>query len=246
MNMTKRYIYKPGVAYCAIVVGALLTFGCGYNPTDYKAGRPDSLVSMSAMPDTIPADGQSTATILLVIQNPEDKEARHVTLTTTSGAFGQTGTNQSVVLTTDSRGMAETRLRAGLQVDEALLEASIGTLLTRAQVVFARAWPETCVVDPGGFTLAATTNATASMTAMLLRTVGKPTQGIAVVYAAVDSMSRPIGEFRGATLSDASGVSTVQFWVGQTSYRGPALITASVAVPGRAIIGSAKIQIVAP
>jgi hypothetical protein len=187
------------------------------------------------------ADGATLTTVVVRVDTTIAVDKRAVTLTTSAGSF--VGDAHTIV--PDATGTAIALLQSPNDSTTAMVRAEVNGVVTAAQIVFRRARPERIDLLPGAFTLKAGIDNELTVTAKVRRTVGTPSPGAVVSFAATDGSAehRPVGTFLPATaVVDAQGVATVRYTSADSTMRGPVTIRAS----SDSAVATATVQVVAP
>ena len=191
----------------------------------FATPNPDNIVKFdNNLLTNTTADGVSTLALRAVINNATPAALRKVTFASDQGTLANGQTTQDVI--PDANGIAATTLRSGT-------EGTANVSITHRNVTrtmafnFTRAYPDTIMLL-SNFTLQAGLANSTTITTQLNRNIGKPGMNFEIDYTAADNLGNSIGQFKNATLSNASGMATVLFSAGNTAYRGPVLITATV------------------
>ena len=230
------------MGFAALLIVATTILSCAHDTDDYllyEDGSTDVLTLAVAM-DTVPADGAMVVGLVAHIDPNARSGMRTIAFATSAGTI------KTPQVEIDRLGNATTTLVPTLEPGIAYVDAKVGTVLVRRQVVFERAWPDTVVVDAGSFTLRAEDGAATKLSALLLHADGFASTKTEVVFTARDSLGVALGHFRDITRSDSQGRATAEFEVGTISYRGPVLIDATVLAPDGTRHGETSLRLVNP
>lgn len=197
---------------------------------------PSQVITLSANPAAVAADGASTITIVARVSPNLPAGRRSVTFRTTVGQFlpGRTG---EFTIEADGSNSAQATL-VSTTAGSARVTATVDGTTADTNVQFTTALPDSVFVSPAAATLRSGESTLVTVT--LLRNVGEVSPRLQVDYSAVTNTGTPIGSFSSVTLS-ANGVSTATFNVGLTVYLGPVTVRASV---GGGAAGAGTVQIV--
>lgn len=121
----------------------IIVFGC-YRDKDYlptKVNADEVILSLSATPDTIPADAQSFAYILAELPLDATDTKSTVTFTTSKGNFDNNSKtiSQTAVLVNDNgsnKRIAKVKLFSTSQIDTAEISATVANVTKTTRVVF--------------------------------------------------------------------------------------------------------------
>lgn len=193
----------------------------------------DSILRFTQVPAPLPADGATTATIIVTVAPTIPAASRSVTFTTQAGSFVQGGT-----VTPLADNTARVDLRAGSSLGGTRIVASVAGFATDTVIQFAPALPDTILLD-GGLTV--TAGQEVVVRGRLFRSVGTATPGTLVVFDA-SSGGNPVGLFRLVQPSNSSGLAEATFAaIGITP---PSTVTLRATIPGTAKVGTTQIQVV--
>jgi hypothetical protein len=197
----------------------------------------DVIISMTAQPTTVEADGVSKVLITVQLPDYSLEGKRSITLTTSKGLFEVEGKN----ITTITAGNVTTQdgvhvigyvnLITSTDVGVATVKATSGNFSQSANITFKNANPDMIYlqVDKLNYKPDATTEVT--LTIQLTRNTGTGSVSInqAVAIVATDSLNNPIGQFRNKTiLTDATGKCVNYFSLPLTNnYTGKVIFTAT-------------------
>jgi len=210
---------------------------------DFTTIDSNSIIQISASQGAIPADGLSTSTILATIKEGWLGADRKVTVTTTFGTLdGPTQT--TVTPTADAQGRVSVLLRSPKETGFSQVTVTASGVSNFVTVTFAQALAESIHLQTNSAFLKASTAEKVHVTATLLRAFGTVSKNTAVVFRAVDSAGGTIGAFSAIELSDANGIAGADFSVGNHTYRGTVVITASI--PSLGLSTSVQIVIIDP
>ena len=114
---------RPPVTLAAAALG-LVFAACANLDT---VVTPDTVLTLTATPQSLPANGFATATIVAEIDPRSDERFRDIGFHTTQGSFpaGTSARATSIVVTANSEGRAIATLQAGAQVGVATVTAEI-------------------------------------------------------------------------------------------------------------------------
>lgn len=224
----------------SVLAGALAA-GC-YDPDPAGPDVDVDGLSLSLSTHSAPADGETIILVMVEVPNDARGEGRKISLTTSLGTLeGATSGVLSLVANAESQATAE--LRAPSRTGTARIRLTVAGVIREDSVRFVAAPPTRIDVDAAKFALSAGIRNETTVTAILRRVPGKVPPGASVVFTARrGDTGQEIGWFSTAPPSDANGIVTVRFSAGDTSYRGPAIITAEHAESG--LTGTTQLQIV--
>lgn len=243
LDLSLKSPEKSGTGYISAEIGGLKTTKTILF-TEADPAKSLTVSTVSALTN-VEADGVNSTTITVKVLGNTDLSRNNITLRTSAGTFIETGTT-NFAAKPNSNGILAVQLKAPRDPSTALVtvETTPPTSRTTISINFTRADADNIVVDPGTFTIKASTNEQVLITAQLLRNLGKglPSPGAVVefdAFDAIDGVTR-LGQFRAKTLSDATGKATALFTVGNTSIRREVII---VVTSGTAT-GQARLLIV--
>jgi hypothetical protein len=224
----------------AVRVGAFMALAACYDP-DLTDPTPDAAVSLVVGTHTGPADGETLVTLAVRVPPHARGDDRNVTFTASLGFLGNDGNVRTVTANAD--GSAVTDLRAPVSPGLARIRATVAGVIREDTVRFTAAFPERVVVEPQTFTLQAGATHEIPVAVTLWRSVGMVSAGAQVTLAARRAdTGEAIGQFSTPAPSGASGIVSVRFTAGDTSYRGAVVISASHGESG--VSGRADIRII--
>jgi hypothetical protein len=227
--------------FFGVVTAAALVTGC-YDPDPAGPDVDVDGLSLSLSAESAPADGETIVLVLVDVPSSARGEGRKITLTTSLGTL-EGATSGTLALVANAEGRATAELHAPTRTGIARIRSTVAGVIREDSVRFTAAPPTRIDVDAAKFTVAAGMRNETTVTATLRRVPGKITPGASVVFtAARGDTSEAIGFFSTAAPSDANGVVTVRFSAGDTSYRGPVIISAKHVESG--LIGTTQLQIV--
>jgi hypothetical protein len=213
-----------------VLVGALLCAACDANPaapTPVSASAPQ--VTLTATPETIPADGASTLQLALAVADTSGLYLKQVTFTADRGTLlGATTGAQAVPL--DITNVATVTLQAPTEPGMALVRANIGSVSIVRPVTFSEAYPTDLVIALDHYTVV-DTGVVVTVTVQVRRPTGVPSPGARITFTATMDSVNPFGVFAGTTLTDATGKATAQYVVADLrTVTGPTTVTIRAAV----------------
>lgn len=215
---------------------------------DFRPVDPEEILRLSAARATADADGASRIQIYADVSPSLPSGQRTVTFKSELGTFAGTASLQTTMDTADAGNRATATLVAPLVVGLDRITAEVSGVSSHVGVDFVRAFPDQIVVDPGDTQLQASFADSTVVTATLVRVnlPGDVTLNTPVVFKAVDPATETDLRltFTGNNLSMSGGKVMVTLTAGDTAYRGPARIDATV--EGTGVVGSGVIQIVDP
>lgn len=189
---------------------------------------PTSLLSVGTIrvDHSAPADGATELRVVVGVDPAIPRDKRTVALHASAGTFEG---KSDISLNAGDADSVVTLLRAPSQVDTALITAMIGSSISRAEVAFTRAYPDSLTLSAGKFTLDTGITTTTTITATLRRLVGKPTAGATVSFAAFDTIvtAHRHGLLSQALPSDTNGQVTVSYSSGDNAFLGQIWIVAT-------------------
>lgn len=237
---------RPGPAIAsAILLTAGLT-ACNAL-SDAVSEDPENLLVLSVNPETIPADGASTATLKARVPAGAMPDDRLVIFSTSAGTFvdGSIVSSDPIEIPADVHGIATVQLRSELAAGSAIVRAEAGSVARKGRVHFVLAAPQQVFVTSDTLVLSVGASDTAGVEATLFRTQGVPSVGLPVEWSAVDPVGAPVGGFTSVTLSDDQGKATATYAPGITAFRGDVTLRALVRDPssGASVQGETTVQI---
>jgi len=183
----------------------------------------DDVFKIDAFTDNIPSDGVSTIAIPVSMNKNLAAADRKITFSSTAGSFQ---VPSPVVITADSDGKLTGYLKHNTPGPVYVTLSAVG-IIRNITVNFAKANPDFLLLN-GNASLAHGINNATTLTINLKRTTGNPNADFLFDYKAVDASGNVIGIFSNGTSSNASGLATVSYTVGETDYRGVVNITVSL------------------
>ncbi|MHA4812377.1 hypothetical protein ACX0G9_30065 [Flavitalea flava] len=191
----------------------------------FIAPDPDAIVRFAdGQIRTVPADGVTTLDIKTLINNNTVATQRKVTFATDQGTFSNSQSTQEV--TPDAKGFAVTTLKSAVEGTASVTITHRNITRTMA-FTFTRAYPDGIALN-SDFTINAGIGNKITIQAQLIRSIGKSSPGIGILFTAADNMGHTLGQFKNAILSSTDGLASIDFSAGSGSYRGPVTITAVV------------------
>jgi hypothetical protein len=192
----------------------------------FTAVMPSDVVTIGASPGSVAADGQTAITVTATVAAGLPSGSRDVTFRTTLGQFLP---ERDSTATRSADGSNLTRINlVSTTPGDTRITATVDGTTADTGATFVPALPDRVFVSVTEATLQE--NGSTSVRAELLRTRGTPSPKGTVRYTAVKSDKTSIGTFSKVTLGDPSNgdiVSTAEFNVGETTYRGPVTIRAT-------------------
>jgi hypothetical protein len=236
--------FRIGVARAAVVAAALASTSCNIIG-DAPSALPVGNINVTSH-DTVggkvsaPADGSTVLLVVVHFDAAIPRDQRSVAIHTTTGTFEGKSDITEIAGDADS---VIAYLRTGTQVDTAYITATVGTALSRTEVVFRRAYPDSIKLTAPQFTLDTGLTNAVTITANLKRLVGRATAGTSVVFSAVDSLnpSTSIGTFSEAFPSDTAGQVAVKYSSG-TYFIGTVKIGAATRGNGKTLTDSVPLS----
>ncbi len=199
----------------------------------------DSIIRFRDVPDSLPADGASVATVTVTVAPALPTASRTVQFQSSLVVFVQNN-GSTLGSTADAGNVAFADIRTPSQIGLAHITATVGGFAQDTTIPVVWAYPDTVLLDPGLFTMKVTEQA--PVVATLLRRIGKPTPNTFVTFTAFDSTGTSRGQFRAIQESDPQGLAKASFQpIGVTP---PALLTLRALVDGNGKAASATIQVV--
>jgi hypothetical protein len=229
---------------CAVV---LLVWGCKQTPPIVtpvdKVQINSSQISDTVLQDNAPADGVSTNELQFNSDASVDSFNSTVTFSISQNALFSNDSSQiTAPINTQEHATASAfSLMPGLYT----FTATVGGTTTQGQTTFTTAWPQEVSVYSDSAFLTSMPGISAGITATLLRSPGKVSSGIFVIFSASDSTmsGRVVGIIDKSTVLDSAGLAVTQYYVMDTSYHGVVLINAAVGIsPGDSVRGNTRIQ----
>ncbi len=210
----------------------------------FVAADPESVIRFLAAPARAPADGAtlSTFTVQLSPALPLDTQ---VEFTTTAGGFGAAAA-PSVMVPIDGSFQASADLQSPAAIGSARVTASAAGFSRSARIDFHRALPDGITVATAAAQVAASADASVTVTGTFLRDVGTVTAGTVATFTATDAAGAPVGQFRNlTTVGQATPrVATADFFPGTTAVRG--LVTITVGTDEGSVTGAGVVEIIDP
>jgi len=206
---------------------------------------PIDVIELTSSVTEAPADGatifQVTATVAPGLAGTD----RQVTFTTTRGTFplSTPPNQQTITATADAGNRVTVDLKAGTEVDTAVIRATVAGVTAETRVRFVPALPDFIVLKLDSVTLKADNMAKVHLVAELHRSLGHVTRGTVVQFSAVIAgTTTPVDLiYRNVTPSDENDEASVDV-IAPTSAP-QTTVTLLATVPGGAV-GRANIQIV--
>ncbi|HEX9945857.1 MAG TPA: hypothetical protein VGG03_27940 [Thermoanaerobaculia bacterium] len=200
----------------------------------FVAAQPDETIQFVTAPERAPADGATLTTFTVQVSPSIPQASRKVTFTATGATFsnGQSSFEANV----DAGNRASADLKSPSQIGTSRVLATINGVTREVSVSFVRALPDAIVVtaQPDSVPAAATSKVT--ITATLLRDVGRVTDGTIVIFKA------PVGRFTNITRT-VNGVATADYYPGAGGAR---LVTVIVGAQDTEVTGSVVVELTAP
>jgi adhesin/invasin len=197
----------------------------------FVAGSPTSVITVSAAPSSVPADGVTSITVSATVAAQLPSGRRSVAFRTTLGQLTPLSADA------DASNVARTTL-VGTTTGVARITATVDGVTAETTAQLTPAWPDRVFVAPDVVELKSGGNTPIRVT--LVRNFGAVSPRLEVSYSARTGSGAVIGSFSRITLAENS-VSTATFNLGTTPYLGP--VTISAVVEGGAT-GTATVQIV--
>lgn len=205
--------------------------------------NPDDIIRFVEVPPTAEGDGATQYRVTVQTASALFDGQRKVTFRVPEGRFAESNSpTADVPVGPENR--TSVHFIAPVRVGSVVLVASVAGFSREFVVNVRPALPDRVVVEAGRFTLAAGVDKETTITARLRRSFGTPTPGLVVSFSATDSLDHPIGMFRNIQPSDATGQASAIYTAGNTLYRGPVRLVATVAE--NAVKGTSTLQIVDP
>ncbi len=222
------------------VPGAIDRATVRFDPLD-----PADIIQLSASAAEAPADGATILQITAMVAPGLAGTDRQVTLTTTRGTFplSTPPDQQTIQATADAGNRATVDLKAGTEVDTAVIRATVAGVTGETRVRFVPALPDFIVLKPDSVTLKADNTAKVHLVAELHRSLGHVTRGTVVQFSAVIAgTTTPVALiYRNVTPSDENDEAEVDVFAPTSTPQ--MTVTLLATAPGGAI-GRANIQIV--
>jgi hypothetical protein len=233
-RLLRRHVRESSLCGAAALLSLI---ACSSFLEPLPAPRPLSV----ELPETAIADGATLTPVVVHVDTTLGVDKRTVTLTTTAGSF--VGDANAII--PNETGTAIALLQSPTDSTIAIVRAKVNGVVNAAQIIFRRARPERIDLLLGAFTLKAGVANELTVTAKVRRTVGTPSPGAVVSFAATDGSAdhKPVGTFLPSTaVVDAQGVATVRFTSADSTVRGPVAIHVS----SDSATATATVQVVAP
>ncbi|WEK34604.1 MAG: hypothetical protein P0Y53_19125 [Candidatus Pseudobacter hemicellulosilyticus] len=214
---------KAGRAIIRVTRGDFLLEDSVY----FTAPDPEQLIRFT--PGSFPAgvaDGATAIEIKAQINNKMPAGRRKVSFRTDGGSFAAGSTVNSVEIEPDASGLARVLLRSR-QEGFSTVTVEHNGINRSAEVEFKKAMPDQLSVETP-FTIQAGIASQVTVTAQLSRQTGLPSSGFEILYTAFTKDGAAIGLFKTQKASGADGKATVLYSAGNTTYRGPVTITATL------------------
>lgn len=195
----------------------------------------ESIIIGFTVPESVPADGKSTAAIEIKIPSKSAADRRTVTFKTTRGIFEQIDKNETTVKAEFNDAgelVAKTSLRSTVSVEDALVTASIGGITDSKMIRFAAAAPDDILLHTDKQAIYPGYESEATISIILIRNTGKVSEKTPVTFTVVDekgtllSHENKIYIRNSNLLSDESGKCSFVLSVGNSAYLGKLKIMA--------------------
>lgn len=208
---------------------------------DFVSVTASDVLSVGASSSTAPADGATLTRVFADISPNLPTGQRTVTFKTNFGTFASSG-QKTETATADASNRASVDLKSDLQAGDARITASIAGSSVETTVKFTTALPESLLVLPAKLTIHATPTDDTLVTVKLLRPVGVPSLGTAVVFKVVKAGTTDDLHFlvRNQTTSNDKGEVTANISAPNDAFKGTATIIATVGN----VSGEANIEVV--
>lgn len=244
-------IYRSGTTTGPLIVIATVVETSGMTVTETQVSTRlaleltgtdgDRVIRFTQAPATAPADGATSLRFVVQAAPEVDGTTEMVTFTTTAGSF--TRATAPVVTTTrplDDAGRSSVLLYATNEITEATVTAAVRGHTAETRIRFVRADAEEILVEVSPFRLEP--DGMTTVTARLIRDVGKPTADAVVRFAREDSDGESFGTFRNIMRSNADGVATAVLHREKTGVDGRGRVI--VTVDGSSAVGTTEIELV--
>ncbi|HSK77387.1 MAG TPA: hypothetical protein VLQ45_13120 [Thermoanaerobaculia bacterium] len=207
--------------------------------------NPADVIQLSTSVTEAPADGATILQVTATVASGLAGTDRQVTFTTTRGTFPLSNppNQQTIQATADASNRATVDLKAGTELDTAVIRATVAGVTAETRVRFVPALPDFIVLKPDSLTLKADNTAKVHLVAELRRSLGHVTRGTVVQFSAVIAgTTTPVDLiYRNVTPSDANDEASADVFAPASAPK--TTVTLLATVPGGAV-GRANIQIV--
>ena len=215
---------KGTVVATATVKATVQTTFVAFKTVNFVAPDPTTIFKINPITGGVPADGVTTVTIGAVVNKALLFTSQSVIFTADGGTFGNgTATITQVV---DPSGNAIAYLKSTTFGTYHVSLSNNGVIQT-VPVSFVKAVPDFMLLS-ASTSLASGYANTLAISIALKRNIGTPSPNFLLNYNAVDVNGIGTGIFSSGTASDANGNATVNFTMGNSTYKGPVTITISL------------------
>jgi hypothetical protein len=192
------------------------------NPVTFGPDTIPTSISVTANPNTLPADGSSTSLVTAVVTDctgPANGVVVTFTINPALGTFPAT----PYTATTDASGIATATLTAGMSTGMATVTATADSLVDTTTVTFGGMGSIAVAANPD--TLLANGSDTSIVTAVVTDALGSPASGVVVTF----TISPALGTFPTTpytATTDASGIATATLTAGMSTGTATVMATA--------------------
>jgi uncharacterized repeat protein (TIGR01451 family) len=191
------------------------------NPVTFGPDTIPTSISVTANPNTLPADGSSTSLVTAVVTDCTGPASGVVVTFTINPALG-TFPVTPYTATTNASGIATGTLTAGTSTGTATITATADSLVTTTTVTFSGMGSISVAANPD--TLQANGSDTSIVTVVVTDTPGSPASGVVVTFTISPALgSFPTTPYTATT--NASGIATGTLTAGMST--GTAAVTAT-------------------
>jgi len=230
-----------------VIALACLIFSCSDKADDLVvpnlATEPvnPSELSFTLLNDNVAADGVSTAELLVKAGPSILSKYRDVTVEVSSIGKLPNGSN-SMKLMLDINGEVHVYISAGA-VGKSLITATVGNSTKTATATFVAAGPDEVIMETHAAIMPPRFDAKLNVKARLVRTPGLPSPNQSLSFYDSTTTGTSVGVFLNSTTSNAQGEITTEYWLTDTSYRGPLYLKGFMMFNGKRIHGSTRVAV---
>lgn len=234
------------VLLCLFSLGLLLA--CDTSKVIAPGTASQGLLAFAASSHLVAADGASLTQLIAVVPSGGGTIGRSVIFSTTAGTLvGASAPTVTVTESASSSDSATVLLQAPRDSLFALVRASAGSTVLQDTIRFTRALPMWIDLDPQQFAVKPDPTIVINITAYLRRTPGLVSPGTRVRFGLSGPAGADLGTLGAPSMTDAQGAAVVRYAPGNTTYRGPVLITADAdGANGTSVRGQTTVQIIPP
>lgn len=213
--------------YSILLVTLCIFSSCFYDDDEnsIKKFNTDDFISIEADEENISADGVEFSMITAKLTSEVDSGKGMIEFTTTLGTFSNN--EKTTLIKTNSNKEAKANLKSS-EIGTANVVAKIGDLISNSvDLTFDEALPDTILISFGTLSHPNGIQNKLTISIQLIRSVGNPSKGFAINYSTEPS-GIPEFVFGNGSLSNETGIATVDFAVKDTTFVGDVKITASL------------------